>query len=107
MKKLFILIMIAGSIVSCSKEAAIEKTDPSTYIIRVAAIDNNGSKTYTTLSKVKSGKVAIEYETADVSDIKEYDVEVSSDGINFHEVKVIPADLANPNKLYQTTVTLE
>jgi len=106
MKKLAILLILAG-IISCSKKDIIESKSTGSYQIRIAAVDNNGTRSLTPISLVKAGKVAIEYETAEVADIKEYNVEVSADGINFSKVKTIAADLNNPNKVYRDTLVLE
>lgn len=106
MKSLMITVFLVSIIMSCTKKDSIEKAASSSYMIRVAAVDNNGTKTYTTISKVKSGKVAVEFETAEVSNIKEYAIEVSSDGSNFQLVKIIPADLNKPNKVYSDILSL-
>src|SRR5215211_2108954 len=106
MKKLAILILCAG-IISCSKKEVTEPGSTGAYQIRIVAVDNNGAKSYTPISRVKSGKIAIEYETSEVADIKEYKVEISSDGLNFRTAKTIAADLNNPNKMYRDTLLLE
>lgn len=107
MKKITGLVLLA-SLASCTKK---DKTEPplsaSDYIIRVAAVDNDGSKSFTTFSRVKSGKVAIEYETTSVYNVKQYDVEVSPDGVTFTKVKTIAADLNNPDKVYRDTLILK
>lgn len=99
--------MLAGIVLSCSKKDMTEPKPTASYQIRIAAVENNGTRSFTPISRVKAGKIAIEYETAEVSDVKEYHVEVSADGINFKKVKTIASDLTNPNKLYRDTLVLE
>ena len=106
MKKIATLLLLAG-IVSCSKKDIVETQPAGNYQIRIAAVENNGTRSFTPISMVKAGKVAVEFETAEVSGVKEYNVEVSADGINFTKVKSIAADLATPNKIYRDTVILE
>lgn len=106
MKKVIFLLLAAG-LFSCSKKDAQETLPTGTYYIRVAAIETNGSKSYTPTTWVKAGKVAVEFETADVSGIKEYQVEVSADGTHFSTRKTIAADVQNPNKLYSDTLMLK
>ena len=95
------------SLFACSKKDAVEAKPSSEYQLRVAAIDKNGAKSYTSISRVRSGKVAVEFETDEATDIKEYDVEVSGDGITFRNIKAIAADLKETNKLYRDTVLLQ
>lgn len=94
---------------ACTKKDLIETQKPAavTYQIRVAAVEDNGTKSYTPISRVKSGKVAVEFETAEASEIREYNVEVSVDGSNFKSVKTIKANLQTPNGLYHDTVVLD
>ena len=106
MKK-FIFPLLAAGLFSCSKKELQETLPSGTFYLRVAAIETNGSKSYTPTTWVKAGKVAVEFETADVSGIQEYQVEVSADGINFTTRKTIAADLQNPNKLYSDTLLLK
>lgn len=105
MKKLPFLFAFAAFF-SCSKKDAAAPPPAVTYQIRVVAVDNNGDRSYTPVSRVKSGKVAVEFETADVADVKEYNVEVSTDGVLFKTVKTLAADAKEPNKLYSDTVVL-
>ena len=107
MKKLTSLLLLAGVFMSCSKNEIIESNSTGNYQIRIAAIENNGARSTTPITMVKSGKVAIEFETAEVSEVKEYKVEVSTDGTNFRSVKTIAADLNNPNRIYTDTIVLE
>lgn len=106
MKKVIFSLLIAA-LFSCSKKDLQESLPAGKYYIRVAAIEANGSKSYTPTTWVKSGKVAVEFETADVSGIKEYQGEVSTDGIHFTSRKTIAADQQSPNKLYSDTLVLK
>ena len=106
MKKIVFMLLIAG-LFSCSKKDIQETLPAGNYYIRVAAIEANGSRSYTPITRVQSGKVAVEFETADVSGIQEYQVEVSADGINFTARKTIAADQQHPNKLYSDTLMLK
>lgn len=106
MKKLLFLFA-AAAVFSCTKKDVAAPLAANTYFIRVAAIENAGTKSYTPVTQVKSGRVAVEFETAEVSDISEYRVEASSDGLNFKTVKVMAADQKTPNKLYRDTVVLQ
>lgn len=105
MKKV-ILLFLAASVFSCTKKDVLEQTKTTSYQIRVAAVEDNGTFSYSPTSKVASGKVAVEFETAEVSGIKAYNVEVSTDGTHFNTVKSIPADLHSPDKLYSETIVL-
>lgn len=107
MKKVASLLLLASAF-SCSKKDLVEDAAASAmYQLRVAAVENGGTQYYTPITRVKSGKVAVEFETGEVADIKEYRVEVSADGINFNRVKTIAADLQTPNKMYRDTVVIE
>jgi hypothetical protein len=106
MKKLTLLLLITGFF-SCSKKDVQDTASKNVYHLRIAAIEISGAKSYTPIAWVKSGKVAVEFETADVDGVKEYHVEVSSDGINFFNRKTIAADTQNPNKLYTDTLILK
>lgn len=101
-----VLLFLVASLFACSKKDAIEPKAVTGYQIRIAAVNDNGTKSYTSILRVKSGNVAVEFETDEVTGVKEYDVEVSSDGRVFKSVKVIAADTKTPNKLYQDTVVL-
>lgn len=107
MKKLMPFLLLAA-FASCSKKDGVQEiSGDGAYQMRVAAIDNNGTKTYTPIIRVKSGKVAVEFETEAVSDIREYNVEVSLDGVHFNPVKTIVSDMTTPNRLYRDTVLLK
>lgn len=107
MRKITSLLLLAA-LFSCAKKDRIEETSASgAYQIRIAAVDNNGTKSYTAISRVQAGKVAVEFETAETTGVKEYNVEVSADGVNFRTVKTIAADLQMPNRLYRDTVHLD
>lgn len=105
MKKPVSLFFIAAFF-SCSKKDVVAPKTPLRYQLRIAAVENSGTKLYTPVTRVKSGKVAVEFETGDVAGIKEYSVEVSGDGVVFKSVKTIAADLKTPDKLYRDTVVL-
>lgn len=105
MKKTASLFFIAA-LFSCAKKDAVDPKTPSAYQLRIAAVENSGATFYTPVSRVKSGKVAVAFETDDVADIKEYKVEVSSDGVVFKSIQTIAADLKTPNRLYRDTVML-
>lgn len=107
MKKLIAIMTIGGTFVSCVKEKDFVAKDASVYTIRLVAIANDGTKDYTTIAKVKSGKVALEYETAGAANLKCFGVEISTDGLNFQQVKTIPSDPVNPNRVYRDTLMLE
>lgn len=106
MKK-FISSLLLLLFFSCTKKDLIETSANGSYQLRIAAMDNSGARSYTPISRVKAGKVAIEFETAEVSDVKQYDIEVSADGISFKAVKAIAADLQTPNRLYRDTIVLD
>ena len=106
MKKIVVVLCFVAFF-SCTKKDVIETSSTAAYQIRIAAIDNNGTKSFTPITRVKSGKVAVEFETAEVSNLKEYQVEVSVDGFNFKSIKTIAADLQSPDKTYRDTVVLE
>lgn len=108
MKNPVLFLLATACIFSCSKKDSLEKEAAAgNYFVRVAAVDNNLQKTYTAISKVKSGKVSIEFETADVVNVKEFDVEVSGDGSHFQTAKVIAVDDAHPNKVYTGVIVIE
>ncbi len=106
MKNLAIILALSAFF-SCSKKDALEAKATGNYQIRIAAVEMSGARSYTPVSRVKPGKVAVEFETAEVADVKEYDVEVSADGINFRRVKTIAADQKTPDKFYRDTVVAE
>jgi len=107
MKKLASILAVTA-LFSCSKkDLADAKPAATTYQIRIAAVDSDGTRSYTPISRVKSGKVALEFETVDVSNLKEYNVEVSANGSNFKSVKIITADLKSPDKVYRDTLELQ
>ena len=104
MKTTLILVLFFG-LMSCKKTDVLEEKQTGSYIIRVAAVDNDNTRSFTSFSKVNGGKVALEFETTSVENVRQYDVEISSDGgINFSKIKTIAADLFHPNKIYRDTL---
>lgn len=106
MKKAISFIVLAV-LFSCSKKDALETAAAGNYQLRIAAVETSGAKSYTSITRVKSGKVAVEFESDEADGIKEYNVEVSADGVVFKNVKTIAADVKMPNKFYRDTVVLE
>lgn len=106
MKKTISFVALAV-LFSCSKKDALETTASGNYQIRIAAVETSGAKSYTPISRVKSGKVAVEFESDEADAVKEYNVEISADGVTFKNVKTIVADAKTPNKFYRDTVVLQ
>lgn len=100
-------VLFCLALVACSKKDTTVEKASAFYQIRIAAVESNGSRSYSPTTRVKSGKVAIEFETGEASGIAAYNVEVSTDGRNFTTVKRIASDALNPNKLYSDTLVLE
>lgn len=106
MKKIVCPLLLAA-LFACTKKDVLETKSSTNYQIRIAAVENSGTVSYSPISRVKSGKVAIAFETAEVSEVKEYKVEVSADGIVFKTVKTLAADQKMPNRFYSDTLVLD
>ncbi|GAA4743857.1 hypothetical protein [Flavisolibacter ginsenosidimutans] len=106
MKKLASILVLAA-LFSCSKKDWTGAKSVTNYLIRVVAVDNDGVESFTSISRVKSGKVVVEFETSEAVNVKEYKVEASSDGSHFTSIKTIAADIKLPDKIYRDTLELQ
>lgn len=49
-------------------------------------------------------EVLVTFTTAETSNIKQYNILISKDGVNYHKIDSIKADLVTPNKTYSIKV---
>lgn len=108
MKKLLPIIAVLS--LGCTKTFPLTPNGPEQVYVYIKEIDNDGNinKTdvATSLVTKRDGYFDLSFEIASASDVNHYEVMVSTDGINFDDVRNIPATSVSPNVTYSSRINV-